>query len=64
MVSKDKTTQNGSILFDGIHPTAIPPAAVHRYLLLGFSDQATPTRLLRHLEEPKATFDIRPTNTD
>ncbi|GGJ40365.1 glycosyl transferase family 51 [Pseudomonas avellanae] len=53
---KDKTTQERLDTFlDGIHPTAIRLAAVHRYLLPG-ADQATFNTFVRaHLEEPKAT---------
>ncbi|EPN52737.1 hypothetical protein A241_08648, partial [Pseudomonas syringae pv. actinidiae ICMP 19094] len=53
---KDKTTQERLDTFlDGIHPTAIRLAAVHRYLLPG-ADQATFNAFVRaHLEEPKAT---------
>ncbi|WP_024682402.1 transglycosylase domain-containing protein [Pseudomonas syringae] len=53
---KDKTTQERLDTFlDGIHPTAIRLAAVHRYLLPG-TDQATFNTFVRaHLEEPKAT---------
>ncbi|WP_122446666.1 transglycosylase domain-containing protein [Pseudomonas viridiflava] len=53
---KDKTTQERLDTFlDGIHPTAIRLAAVHRYLLPG-ADRTTFNAFVRaHLEDPRAT---------
>ncbi|SDW28383.1 Membrane carboxypeptidase (penicillin-binding protein) [Pseudomonas syringae] len=53
---KSKTTQERLDTFlDGIHPTAIRLAAVHRYLLPG-ADQATFNAFVRaHLEESRTT---------
>ncbi|KPB73209.1 Uncharacterized protein AC507_2071 [Pseudomonas syringae pv. maculicola] len=53
---KNKTTQERLDTFlDGIHPTAIRLAAVHRYLLPG-ADQATFNAFVRaHLEETRTT---------
>ncbi|MCD5995120.1 penicillin-binding protein [Pseudomonas sp. CDFA 602] len=53
---KDKTTQERLDTFlDGIHPTAIRLAAVHRYLLPG-ADQNTFNAFVRaHLDDSKAT---------
>ncbi|SMS08952.1 hypothetical protein CFBP1590__1366 [Pseudomonas viridiflava] len=53
---KDKTTQERLDTFlDGIHPTAIRLAAVHRYLLPG-ADRTTFNAFVRaHLEDTRAT---------
>ncbi|EGH41530.1 hypothetical protein PSYPI_03502, partial [Pseudomonas syringae pv. pisi str. 1704B] len=53
---KEKTTQERLDTFlDGIHPTAIRLAAVHRYLLPG-ADQGTFNAFIRaHLDEPRAS---------
>ncbi|MBP0947623.1 transglycosylase domain-containing protein [Pseudomonas alliivorans] len=53
---KDKTTQERLDTFlDGIHPTAIRLAAVHRYLLPG-ADRTTFNAFVRaHLEDPRTT---------
>ncbi|EKN47108.1 hypothetical protein AAI_08290 [Pseudomonas viridiflava UASWS0038] len=53
---KDKTTQERLDTFlDGIHPTAIRLAAVHRYLLPG-ADRTTFNAFVRaHLEDARAT---------
>ncbi|PBP86233.1 glycosyl transferase family 51 [Pseudomonas syringae] len=52
---KEKTTQERLDTFlDGIHPTAIRLAAVHRYLLPGADQGAFNAFIRAHLEEPRA----------